>query len=232
MHKCNIWFKNALRNPFTGRAIKHSGPTYNKLYKFCISKVNCSDQYNNHINQRTNVPVNLLERKRPDLKMHHYQRANPTQVVQSRYINTYDTYNLNRFITAQDKKTFGQSNYDMVVNELRTGKKTSHWIWYIFPQFKGLGISEMSKYYAIQSLAEAQAYIRHPVLGTRYIECVSILLELSGLSSRQIFSADSVKVHSSLTLFYRADPNNNLIRRALIKYYNGVIDDKTDRIIA
>lgn len=224
MNKCSKWIKNPLINPYTSRRIKYYGPTYNKFYGLCDRQINCDNWRNNSlVNPVTgrNIRENSLV----------YRIIRDTCTSSSDMSNLYDKYNLNRFIQIQNKKApSGISNYDIAVKELRTGKKYNHWIWYIFPQYKGLGRSEMSRFYAINSLTEARNYINHPILGMRYLECVSILLNFFGLTALDIFSTDTIKVHSSLTLFYYAAPENLLIRRALLKYYNGTTDSRTDEI--
>ena len=132
-------------------------------------------------------------------------------------------YDLERFVTAQ------QYVYDDVLEELRRGRKTGHWIWFIFPQVAGLGSSTMSQHYAIGSLEEARAYLEHPILGTRLRECAGLILATTGRTATEIFgSLDSMKVRSSMTLFHRAAPDEPLFRQVLDRYYGGVADDATD----
>ncbi len=133
-----------------------------------------------------------------------------------------DLYDLERFVQAQEP-VFAQ-----VVSELRSGRKATHWMWFIFPQVAGLGFSAMAQRYAISSLDEAQAYLAHPVLGTRLRQCVSILLELKDRSAHEIFgSPDDMKLHSSLTLFDRAAPDETLFAQALDRYFGGRPDQAT-----
>jgi uncharacterized protein (DUF1810 family) len=140
-----------------------------------------------------------------------------------------DPYDLERFVTAQD----GGGTYDAAVSELRAGRKTSHWMWFVFPQIAGLGMSSTSQRYAIRSREEARAYAAHAVLGTRLEECVRILTGLSGRSARQIFGPiDAMKLRSSMTLFARAAPENPLFREVLERYFGGVPDEATDRLLA
>src|SRR6266852_9247303 len=114
-----------------------------------------------------------------------------------------DPYNLERFVTAPN----AGGTYDRALEELRRGRKTSHWMWYVFPQIAGLGQSQMSRTYAIASLAEAQAYLRHPVLGPRLIECAGIVASAQAGTAEQIFGPiDAQKLHSSMTLFLQAEP--------------------------
>ena len=114
--------------------------------------------------------------------------------------------------------------------ELRAGAKRSHWIWFVFPQVKGLGQSPTSVRYSITSLDEAQAYLAHPLLGPRLKECVRILLEAPGTAS-QIMGWDDVKLRSSLTLFVVADPEEPLFAAALQRFFDGVPDPSTLAIL-
>ena len=133
------------------------------------------------------------------------------------------TDDLERFVTEQDR------DYETVLAELRRGRKTSHWIWFIFPQIAGLGRSAMSQHFAIGSLDEARAYLAHPVLGSRLRECVGLLLAVEGRSADEIFGPlDAMKVRSSMTLFHRAAPDEPEFRLVLERYYDGVADPATD----
>ena len=138
------------------------------------------------------------------------------------------TYDLERFVTAQD------GTYGGVLDELRSGRKTGHWIWFVFPQVAGLGSSAMSQYYAIGSLDEARAYLAHPVLGSRLRECARIVLETQGRTPPEIFGPiDAMKVRSSMTLFGRAAPDEPLFGQVLDRFYGGVADETTDaRLVA
>ena len=130
---------------------------------------------------------------------------------------------LERFVTAQNQSL-------AFIEELRAGKKTSHWMWFVFPQIAGLGHSPMAQRYAIASLDEARAYLAHPVLGARLRECVRILLGLPNRDPVAIFgSIDAMKLRSSLTLFMRAAPEEPLFRDALDRYYEGSADPATDQ---
>ena len=132
---------------------------------------------------------------------------------------------LERFVDAQDSRR----TYTAALGELRAGRKTSHWMWFVFPQIAGLGMSEMSRRYAISSLEEARTYLAHPILGARLQECTRILDELSGRTANDIFGAvDAMKLRSSMTLFARAAPENPLFRGVLDRYFDGVADDATD----
>ena len=136
-----------------------------------------------------------------------------------------DPYRLRRFESAQN-----QGTYEAAVTELRAGRKASHWMWFIFPQIDGLGHSSMSRAYAISSLSEAEAYLTHPVLGPRLIECARILTGLTGRTAEEIFGAtDAMKLRSSMTLFARAAPNNALFQQVLDDYFDGIADVATDR---
>src|SRR4051794_21924388 len=136
-----------------------------------------------------------------------------------------DSYNLERFVAAQDER----GTYDRAVEELRRGRKVSHWMWFVFPQIAGLGYSATSKRYAISSLAEAQAYLAHPVLGPRLRECASIVAETRGRSAEQIFGGiDAKKLQSSMTLFLRAAPDEPIFQQVLDRYFDGQPDPGTE----
>ncbi|MGO8979628.1 MAG: DUF1810 domain-containing protein, partial [Streptosporangiaceae bacterium] len=114
--------------------------------------------------------------------------------------------------------------------ELRRGRKTGHWIWFVFPQIAGLGQSPTSRTYAISSIEEARAYLRHPVLGPRLAECARILTEVQGRTAEQILGGlDAQKLRSSMTLFLRADPGQPLFGQVLSQYFDGVPDSATDQ---
>ena len=132
-------------------------------------------------------------------------------------------YDLERFVAAQ------AGMYPSVVAELRDGRKTGHWMWFVFPQVAGLGMSEMSRRYAIGSLSEAVAYLEHPVLGPRLRECAGIVLATDGRSAEAIFGGiDAVKLRSSMTLFHRAAPDETVFRDVLDRFFGGVADPATD----
>jgi uncharacterized protein (DUF1810 family) len=138
-----------------------------------------------------------------------------------------DEFDLVRFVEAQAR------NYAEALAELRRGRKTSHWMWYVFPQIAGLGSSPMAQRYAIGSLAEARAYLRHPVLGLRLRECVEAALSVDHRSAHDIFgSPDDLKFRSSLTLFAAAAPGEPLFHEALRKYFAGLPDARTLEKIA
>jgi uncharacterized protein (DUF1810 family) len=142
-----------------------------------------------------------------------------------------DPYDLQRFVAAQD----AGGTYDHATAELRAGRKASHWMWFVFPQIAGLGYSPASRIYAITSLEEARAYLAHPVLGARLIECATILTGLAGLAGRtaeQIFGGvDALKLRSSVTLFMHADPAQPVFRQVLDQYFGGVPDSETGKRI-
>jgi uncharacterized protein (DUF1810 family) len=136
-------------------------------------------------------------------------------------------YDLQRFLDAQTPV------YERVLEELRLGRKVSHWMWFIFPQLAGLGRSEMSQRYAISSLAEAQAYLAHPVLGTRLRECADLLLASGGRTAEAILGpVDALKLRSSMTLFHRAAPGERLFAEVLERFYDRVPDPATDGLLA
>jgi uncharacterized protein (DUF1810 family) len=136
-----------------------------------------------------------------------------------------DAYNLKRFVAAQD----GGGTYDQAVEELRRGSKTSHWMWFVFPQIAGLGFSATSRRYAISSLDEAKACLAHPVLGPRLRECSSLVVQAKAPSAERIFGGvDARKLHSSMTLFLRAAPDEALFQQVLDHYFGGRADPATD----
>lgn len=129
---------------------------------------------------------------------------------------------LQRFVDAQEDV------YEQVVGELRTGRKTSHWMWFVFPQVAGLGRSEMSVRYALSGVAEASAYWAHPVLGPRYEECCQALLDLDDATAVDVLGdVDARKLQSSLTLFREAVPATAVIERTLATFFDGEPDPET-----
>jgi uncharacterized protein (DUF1810 family) len=136
---------------------------------------------------------------------------------------------LERFVAAQDDA----GTFDRAVAELRAGRKTTHWIWFVFPQIAGLGHSSMSKRYAIGSLDEAKAYLAHPVLGRRLVECASVvagLAALNGVTASDVLGGvDAQKLRSSMTLFARAAPNEPLFAQVLGRWCDGVEDRATNQ---
>lgn len=130
--------------------------------------------------------------------------------------------NLNRFLAAQE------SDYTIALQEINAGKKRSHWMWYIFPQLKGLGRSETATYYAIQSLTEAQAYLEHPILGARLIAVCDELLQLKTADAHAIFGhPDDLKLKSSMTLFDAVNPKETVFDQVLAKFFNNERDQLT-----
>jgi uncharacterized protein (DUF1810 family) len=141
---------------------------------------------------------------------------------------TDDPYDLERFVSAQE----AGGTYASAVTELRAGRKLGHWMWFVFPQVAGLGLSELSRRYAISSLEEARAYLAHPILGQRIEECARTLADVSGKSARDIFGqVDATKLRSSMTLFARAAPDNPFFRDVLGRYFDGLADDATDELL-
>ena len=140
-----------------------------------------------------------------------------------------DPYDLERFLTAQNDG----ATYPQALQELRAGSKRSHWMWFVFPQISGLGQSATSRRYAIASLDEAQAYLQHPVLGPRLIECATTVDNVDNRGAAEIFgSIDARKLQSSMTLFLRAAPEEQVFRRVLDHYFGGEADAATDRLLA
>ena len=139
---------------------------------------------------------------------------------------TIDPFHLSRFVQAQE------NDYQHALLEIRSGQKRTHWIWYVFPQLAGLGFSSTSKHYAINSVDEAKAYLAHPVLGPRLLECVEAVLGVEGRSARDIFgSPDDVKVRSCATLFEQISPAGSAFERLLDKFYGGERDAKTRQLL-
>jgi len=138
-----------------------------------------------------------------------------------------DQFGLERFVAAQDLG----GTYDAAVAELRAGRKRSHWMWFVFPQIAGLGQSAISRRYAISSLAEAKAYLTHPVLGPRLIEAARVVKRVGGRAEDIFGGIDAVKLRSSMTLFVRADPTNRAFQDVLDAYFGGVPDEATDRLL-
>ncbi len=142
-------------------------------------------------------------------------------------MNTDDPHNLQRFVDAQEPV------YKKVCAELRRGRKKSHWMWFIFPQLRGLGFSDMDRKFAISSLDEARAYLKHPVLGPRLVECATLVNQVQGRRAFEIFAyPDDLKFCSSMTLFALADDRDNPIFKDVIqKYFWGEFDPLTsDRL--
>jgi uncharacterized protein (DUF1810 family) len=131
------------------------------------------------------------------------------------------SYDLDRFVRAQAPV------YESALSELRAGRKTGHWMWFVFPQIAGLGMSPTSQRYAISSLDEARAYLAHPVLGPRLRECAAALLGASGSAFDILGGIDALKLRSSMTLFVRAC-DEEVFRQVLDRFYDGELDERTD----
>jgi uncharacterized protein (DUF1810 family) len=139
-----------------------------------------------------------------------------------------DPHDLQRFVDAQDQG----GTYEAALAELRAGRKTSHWMWFVFPQIAGLGQSPISRRFAIASLDEARAYLAHPVLGPRVTESARALTQLPTGSAKEVFGPiDALKLRSSMTLFARADPDEPLFAQVLDRYFGAQADDATDRLL-
>ena len=143
---------------------------------------------------------------------------------------TTDPHDLQRFVDAQDRG----ATYEGALAELQAGRKQSHWMWFVFPQLAGLGTSAMARTYAIGSLAEARAYLAHPVLGPRLLECARALAEHGDLPAGRILGEiDAVKLRSSMTLFARAAaPEEQAFGEVLNRFYDGVADARTEQLLA
>jgi uncharacterized protein (DUF1810 family) len=137
-----------------------------------------------------------------------------------------DPHDLTRFVQAQ------KHDYESALSEIRSGRKRSHWMWYIFPQFAGLGQSSTSRRYSIKSIAEAEAYLRHPILGPRLLECCEAVVAVEGRSALQIFgSPDDLKLKSCATLFAHVSPPGSVFDRVLAKYFRAEHDERTLRLL-
>ena len=134
----------------------------------------------------------------------------------------HDPFDLQRFVEAQEPV------YAQVCAELSEGRKRSHWMWFVFPQIRGLGHSPTAQHFAIRSRAEAEAYLRHPVLGTRLRECTALVNAVQGREVSEIFGyPDDLKFRSSMTLFVEVAPEDAVFRQALDKYFKGEPDERT-----
>jgi uncharacterized protein (DUF1810 family) len=137
-------------------------------------------------------------------------------------------YDLERFVIAQDSS----GTYAAALAELRRGRKASHWMWFIFPQIAGLGMSAVSRKYAIASLDEARAYLLHPVLGPRLLDCTRAVGKIRNRSAEQIFGdIDAIKLRSSMTLFHRARPDEPAFSAVLDRYFAGELDPATESLL-
>jgi uncharacterized protein (DUF1810 family) len=145
---------------------------------------------------------------------------------QRTFTSAADPYNLARFVRAQEP------DFEQAMSEIRGGRKRSHWMWYIFPQFHGLGVSSTSRRYSIKSVAEAEDYLRHPVLGPRLLESVQAVLDVEGRSALEVFgSPDDMKLRSCATLFACVSPAGSAFEQLLDRYFGGERDDKTLRLV-
>jgi uncharacterized protein (DUF1810 family) len=139
-----------------------------------------------------------------------------------------DPFALERFVAAQD----AGGTIERALNELRHGRKASHWMWFVFPQIAGLGQSSMAKRYAISSLDEARSYLEHPVLRPRLLEAADIVAQTEGSTAEQIFgSVDAQKLRSCMTLFLRAAPVEPVFSKVLGLFFDGIPDWKTDELL-
>ena len=136
-----------------------------------------------------------------------------------------DPHDLDRFVKAQ------AADWETARAELAAGRKTSHWIWYVFPQLAGLGRSARARFYGVGSLEEAQAYLADPVLGPRLVEATRLVCEAEGSAEDILGGIDAKKLRSSMTLFHRADPSEPVFRRALDRFYGGAEDPETLRLL-
>ena len=136
-------------------------------------------------------------------------------------------YGLNRFLEAQNSRRFG-SSYETALAEIRKGRKLTHWIWYVFPQLRGLGRSENSFFFGLEDMAEAEAYLAHEILGARLREITTALLNLPEINILKIVSGvDAVKLRSCMTLFARTENAPEIFEKVLEKYFGGKPDEKT-----
>ena len=140
--------------------------------------------------------------------------------------DTDDPYDLGRFLRSQDR------DYQQALSEIKSGRKRTHWMWYIFPQIDGLAFSATSKHYSIKSVEEARAYLDHPLLGPRLVECAEAVVRVEGRSATEIFgSPDDLKLRSCATLFACVLPPGSVFARLLGKYYGGERDGKTEHLL-
>ncbi len=141
-------------------------------------------------------------------------------------MDSRDAFDLGRFVSAQEDV------YDSALAEIRGGRKRTHWMWFVFPQLRGLGSSPIAKQYAIRTAAEARAYLTHPLLGPRLVECCEALLRVNGGSANDIFgSPDDLKLRSCATLFASVSEPGSIFARVLEKFYAGVSDKKTEALL-
>jgi len=140
-----------------------------------------------------------------------------------------DRFDLQRFVTAQD----ADSTYERARRELRAGRKTSHWMWFVFPQLRGLGHSPTAQFYGIDGIDEARAYLGHPILGPRLLECVEAVAATEGRTAVEIFgTVDTLKLRSSMTLFARAATDAAPFTAVIDRFFDGEHDPRTDELLA
>jgi uncharacterized protein (DUF1810 family) len=138
-----------------------------------------------------------------------------------------DPYDLTRFVRAQER------DYEQALSEIRSGQKRSHWMWYVFPQFHGLGFSSTARQFAIRSVSEAEAYLRHPILGPRLVEIAEAAAGIERRSAFEVFgSPDDMKLRSCATLFGMVSPAGSVFERLLMRYFDGEPDAETLRLVA
>jgi uncharacterized protein (DUF1810 family) len=142
------------------------------------------------------------------------------------FVDSVDPFDLSRFVGAQE------GVYDSALAEIRGGRKRAHWMWFVFPQLAGLGSSAISRQFAIRSAAEARAYLGHPILGARLVECCDALLRIDGGSAAEIFgSPDDLKLRSCVTLFASVSEHGSVFERVLKRFFGGVPDERTETLL-
>jgi uncharacterized protein (DUF1810 family) len=141
-------------------------------------------------------------------------------------MHSRDTFDLDRFVSAQEDV------YDSAIAEIRAGRKRTHWMWFVFPQLRGLGSSPISRQFAIRSAAEARAYLAHPILGPRLLECCDALLRVNAGSANEIFgSPDDLKLRSCATLFASVSEPGSVFRRVIAQFFHGEPDERTEALL-
>ena len=141
-------------------------------------------------------------------------------------MDSQDAFDLDRFVSAQEDV------YDSALAEIRAGRKRTHWMWFVFPQLRGLGSSPIARQFAIRSAAEARAYLVHPILGPRLLECCEALLELSSTSATDIFgSPDDMKLRSCVTLFASVSEPGSVFQRVLSRFFGGAPDQRSEALL-
>jgi len=155
------------------------------------------------------------------------ERARDRALVGQTGAVTREDFDLDRFVVAQDR----DGSFRAALIELGNGRKLGHWIWWVFPQLAGLGRSERSRFYAISSLGEARAFFHHPVLGPRLRDATLAVLTHQERGAQTILGSDDVKFRSSMTLFSRAAPEEQLFRHAIDTFFDGRVDELTERLL-